>query len=85
MWGRNVYDSIAKFLQFQLTVNLVAVIVAFIGACTIQDSPLRVIICICLPLLSIFLFSTLFSFRVGCSNVMGEFDYGHVGFFGSGY
>ncbi|KAI9565770.1 hypothetical protein GHT06_009563 [Daphnia sinensis] len=30
MWGRNVYDSIAKFLQFQLTVNIVAVIVAFL-------------------------------------------------------
>ncbi|KAK0399648.1 hypothetical protein QR680_003144 [Steinernema hermaphroditum] len=29
MWGRNVYDSIAKFLQFQLTVNVVAVVVAF--------------------------------------------------------
>lgn len=42
MWGRNVYDSIAKFLQFQLTVNIVAVIVAFIGACAIQDSPLKV-------------------------------------------
>eukprot|EP00095_Tigriopus_kingsejongensis_P004686 maker-scaffold1243_size53534-snap-gene-0.3 protein:Tk04686 transcript:maker-scaffold1243_size53534-snap-gene-0.3-mRNA-1 annotation:"plasma membrane calcium-transporting atpase 2 isoform x2" len=41
MWGRNVYDSIAKFLQFQLTVNVVAVIVAFIGACVIQDSPLK--------------------------------------------
>ena len=42
MWGRNVYDSIAKFLQFQLTVNVVAIIVAFIGACAIQDSPLKV-------------------------------------------
>ena len=42
MWGRNVYDSIAKFLQFQLTVNVVAVVVAFIGACAIQDSPLKV-------------------------------------------
>lgn len=38
MWGRNVYDSIAKFLQFQLTVNVVAVIVAFIGACAIEVS-----------------------------------------------
>ncbi|XP_045539658.1 plasma membrane calcium-transporting ATPase 2 isoform X4 [Papilio machaon] len=43
MWGRNVYDSIAKFLQFQLTVNVVAVIVAFIGACAIQDSPLKAV------------------------------------------
>jgi magnesium-transporting ATPase (P-type) len=42
MWGRNVYDSIAKFLQFQLTVNVVAVIVAFVGACAIEDSPLKV-------------------------------------------
>jgi len=38
MWGRNVYDSIAKFLQFQLTVNIVAVIVAFLGACAIKVS-----------------------------------------------
>ena len=31
-WGRNVYDSISKFLQFQLTVNLVAIFIAVIGA-----------------------------------------------------
>ncbi|KRX82610.1 Plasma membrane calcium-transporting ATPase 3 [Trichinella sp. T6] len=43
MWGRNVYDSIAKFLQFQLTVNVVAVVVAFIGACAIEDSPLKAV------------------------------------------
>lgn len=42
MWGRNVYDSISKFLQFQLTVNVVAVLTAFIGACVIADSPLKV-------------------------------------------
>lgn len=43
MWGRNVYDSIAKFLQFQLTVNVVAVVVAFAGACAIEDSPLKAV------------------------------------------
>merc|ERR1711962_1239913 len=43
MWGRNVYDSISKFLQFQLTVNVVAVVVAFIGACAIRDSPLKAV------------------------------------------
>uniref|UniRef100_A0A0N5A725 Calcium-transporting ATPase n=1 Tax=Parastrongyloides trichosuri TaxID=131310 RepID=A0A0N5A725_PARTI len=43
MWGRNVYDSIAKFLQFQLTVNLVAVVVAFVGACAIRDTPLKAV------------------------------------------
>lgn len=41
MWGRNVYDSISKFLQFQLTVNVVAVIVAFTGACITQVGPPR--------------------------------------------
>jgi len=44
MWGRNVYDSIAKFLQFQLTVNCVAVIVAFLGACAIKVSFLVLIV-----------------------------------------
>ena len=32
MWGRNVYDSIKKFIQFQLTVNIVAVTLTLIGA-----------------------------------------------------
>uniref|UniRef100_A0A158QHM2 Calcium-transporting ATPase n=1 Tax=Rodentolepis nana TaxID=102285 RepID=A0A158QHM2_RODNA len=43
MWGRNVYDSIAKFLQFQLTVNCVAITVAFIGAAFVSDSPLKAV------------------------------------------
>lgn len=51
MWGRNVYDSIAKFLQFQLTVNVVAVIVAFIGACAVKDSPLKVSYLLIVPFL----------------------------------
>ncbi|XP_061491134.1 plasma membrane calcium-transporting ATPase 1-like [Rhineura floridana] len=43
MWGRNISDSISKFLQFQLTVNVVAVIVAFTGACVTQNSPLKAV------------------------------------------
>lgn len=43
IWGRNVYDSIAKFLQFQLTVNIVAVVVALVGACAVEDSPLKAV------------------------------------------
>jgi magnesium-transporting ATPase (P-type) len=31
-WGRSVYDNIRKFLQFQLTVNIVALLLVFIGA-----------------------------------------------------
>ncbi|KAK5583190.1 hypothetical protein RB653_004781 [Dictyostelium firmibasis] len=34
LWGRNIYDAICKFLQFQLTVNVVAVTIAFIGTLT---------------------------------------------------
>lgn len=43
MWGRNVRDSISKFLQFQLTVNMVALICAFVGSCIVKESPLRAV------------------------------------------
>jgi magnesium-transporting ATPase (P-type) len=39
-WGRNIYDSIQKFIQFQLTVNIVACVLACIGAVLFQESPL---------------------------------------------
>jgi P-type E1-E2 ATPase len=32
LWGRNIYDSIRKFIQFQLTVNVVAVVITLVGA-----------------------------------------------------
>ncbi|KAK2958516.1 ion-transporting P-type ATPase [Blattamonas nauphoetae] len=32
IWGRNVYDSIRKFIQFQLTINVAALVIAVIGA-----------------------------------------------------
>ncbi|RDI85057.1 hypothetical protein Vi05172_g5040 [Venturia inaequalis] len=32
MWGRSVNDAVAKFLQFQLTVNITAVLLTFISA-----------------------------------------------------
>ena len=32
MWGRHVYDCISKFLQFQLTVNVVAMTLALLAA-----------------------------------------------------
>ncbi|XP_068932078.1 LOW QUALITY PROTEIN: plasma membrane calcium-transporting ATPase 2-like [Petaurus breviceps papuanus] len=43
MWGRNTYDNISKFLQFHLTVSVVATVVTFIGACVMQDSPLKAV------------------------------------------
>lgn len=42
-WGRNVYASIQKFLQFQLTVNISAVTSAVVGAFSHQTSPLAAI------------------------------------------
>ena len=38
VWGRNIYDSIRKFLQFQMTVNVVAVVGVFIGACILRQA-----------------------------------------------
>jgi magnesium-transporting ATPase (P-type) len=42
-WGRNVFDSIGKFLQFQLTVNVTALFIAMLGCAWNGSSPLRAI------------------------------------------
>jgi Ca2+ transporting ATPase len=38
VWGRNVYLSIRKFLQFQLTVNIIAVCISLISAAIIRQA-----------------------------------------------
>jgi Ca2+ transporting ATPase len=43
LWGRNIYDNIRRFIQFQLTVNVVACTCAIIGSCTIKQSPLTAV------------------------------------------
>jgi len=43
MWGRSVFDNIRKFLQFQLTVNVVALILVFIGAAAGFGQPLTAV------------------------------------------
>jgi Ca2+-transporting ATPase len=40
LWGRSVYENIRKFLQFQITINFVALVVTFIGSITSQGFPL---------------------------------------------
>ena len=40
IYGRNIYDNIRKFLQFQLTVNFTACIIVFVCACIGNDTPL---------------------------------------------
>ena len=42
-WGRNIYDNIKRFLQFQLTVNVNALIFTVIGAILLKESPLQAI------------------------------------------
>jgi Ca2+ transporting ATPase len=39
-WSCNVFASIQKFLQFQLTVNIAAVVTALIGSFAYAKSPL---------------------------------------------
>ncbi|KAI5684450.1 hypothetical protein M9H77_05678 [Catharanthus roseus] len=42
-WGRSVYINIQKFVQFQLTVNVVALIVNFSSACVTGSAPLTAV------------------------------------------
>ena len=43
IYGRNIYDNIRKFLQFQLTVNFCACLLVFICACVGNETPLTTI------------------------------------------
>ena len=42
-YGRNVFDNIRKFLQFQLTVNVVAMFIVFFGAVVTTETPLNAV------------------------------------------
>ncbi|XP_038876143.1 calcium-transporting ATPase 4, plasma membrane-type-like isoform X1 [Benincasa hispida] len=42
-WGRAVYINIQKFVQFQLTVNVVALMLNFISACASGSAPLTAV------------------------------------------
>ncbi|KAL8170276.1 hypothetical protein V2J09_022080 [Rumex salicifolius] len=42
-WGRSVYTNIQKFVQFQLTVNIVALVVNFCSACLTGNAPLTAV------------------------------------------
>jgi len=47
LWGRAVYDNIRKFLQFQLTVNIVALVVTFVCALYGIEPPLNAVMMLC--------------------------------------
>ncbi|CAJ0602106.1 unnamed protein product [Cylicocyclus nassatus] len=76
MWGRNVYDSISKFLQFQLTVNVVAVLTAFIGAVTVSDSPLKAVHMLWINLIMDTLASLALATEVPSENLLNRKPYG---------
>jgi len=40
-YGRNVFDSIRKFVQFQITTNIVAIFMTLLGGIILKDSPLN--------------------------------------------
>ena len=42
-WGRNIYTNVRKFLQFQLTVNCVAMFIVFLGGVVVSDPPLTAV------------------------------------------
>lgn len=37
-YGRNIFDSVRKFLQFQMTINIVACFMMLFGSCVFGDS-----------------------------------------------
>eukprot|EP01099_Mayorella_cantabrigiensis_P000660 TRINITY_DN1290_c0_g1_i1.p1 TRINITY_DN1290_c0_g1~~TRINITY_DN1290_c0_g1_i1.p1 ORF type:complete len:959 (-),score=237.92 TRINITY_DN1290_c0_g1_i1:216-3092(-) len=43
LWGRSIFDNIRKFLQFQLTVNFAALMVAMIAALSKSGEPLKAV------------------------------------------
>jgi len=42
-WGRNILDNIRKFIQFQLTVNVVCLFIVFLGGASLGSPPFSVI------------------------------------------
>lgn len=42
-FGRSVYDNVRKFIQFQLSVNVVAMFMCFFGTVILSDSPLNAV------------------------------------------
>ena len=43
LWGRSLYRNIQRFVLFQLTINVVAIVVCFVGAVFGTDMPLTVV------------------------------------------
>jgi len=42
-WGRALYDNVRKFIQFQLTINVVLCFITILGGATVGHPPLNVV------------------------------------------
>jgi hypothetical protein len=92
---RNVYDSIRKFLQFQLTVNLVALLIAFVSAVTTGESVLTPVqvcppiaskwVSLCMRDSSLTVKVVAFAWLIAWTAAVGEPDHGHDGRAGLGH
>lgn len=43
MWGRNIFHNVARFLQFQITVNISVIFTVFVGCCFFAESPISAV------------------------------------------
>jgi len=43
MWGRNIYDNISRFLQFQVAVNISVLLTVLIGILKLAESPMSAV------------------------------------------
>lgn len=93
-WGRAVYINIQKFVQFQLTVNVVALVINFVSACItglliVLEMFFFFIHCRQKCLGTALTIVICFSFRIcstnGCSASLGQLDHGHFGCIGPCY
>jgi len=41
MWGRNIYNNIRRFLQFQITANFTVLVITLIGVIALTEAPLN--------------------------------------------
>lgn len=43
MWGRNIHHNVSRFLQFQVTTNISAMLIIFVGLIFFAESPLNAV------------------------------------------
>jgi len=78
-WGRSVFDNIRKFLQFQLTVNVVALLTAFFGAIFRFGTPLTAVQLLWVNLIMDTMAALAFSTEKPTTDLLDRRPYGREG------